>query len=82
MKICKLIKWLQNIEKRDGNIEVLIADRALSCNHMHGEHREIGIFKTSFELANGEERDGMLLAVEDPQDSTPPSDGELERFEE
>jgi len=81
MKIRKFIKLMQAFEAKHGDIEVLLADRAISGNHTHGESRKIEVFKTYYELANGQERKGICLGIEDPMDSIPPSADELESFD-
>ena len=69
MKIQKVIKRLKEIESQKGNIEVFISDRALYCNHQHGEFKDFQFFKTWYET-NRSEKEGILIAVEDESDST------------
>lgn len=64
MKINKLIKILQNISVRKGNIEIFLASGLISCNHSHGELKNFGYFKTWYD----NNKEGILLGAEDPSD--------------
>jgi len=60
MKIEKLIKKLQHIEEKNGNIEVLIADRPMDCNSEHENHKEFMVLDTCIE--NGEK--AIIIGIE------------------
>ncbi len=65
MKIKELIQKLKYIEKKQGNIEVLIADRMISPNYMRQEFAEISFFDTYDE----DENKALLLGVEESEES-------------
>jgi hypothetical protein len=67
MKIKELIQRLQYIEKKQGNIEVLIADRMISPNYMSQEFAEISFFDTY----DNDENNALLLGVEESEESEP-----------
>jgi hypothetical protein len=63
MKIKELIQRLKYIEKKQGNIEVLIADRIVSSNYMRNEVAEISFFDTY----DNDENNALLLGVEESE---------------
>lgn len=75
MKINTLIKRLQDIAKKKGNVEVFLADGFISCNHMYGEIKDFGFYKHCYETDKSE-KEGIMLGAEDPHDSEPPSNCE------
>lgn len=81
MKINSLIKRLQDISKKRGNVEVFIADRYISSNHQYGEIKDFDFYKHWYETKKSE-KEGILIGAEDPYDSEPPYSGEYDREDE
>lgn len=70
MKLESLIKYLKEVREKRGNIEILLADRPISCNHMYGEHSKFKFYKTY----TNNNRAAILMGIEDPYDSIPPDE--------
>lgn len=72
MKIKALIKRLEKLLKDKGNVEVFVADSYISYNHQYGVIRDFDFFEHWHETSDGDKK-GILLGIEDPEDSDEPT---------